>query len=383
MPLKWKSDPKVRGLIYADREDGLRVWGTRTSEVGKDGRRKDLKRAVGVSREAALQELYTGRKEAEKRKLSARTGVEPPDPGWTLEDLWKAYREELCDAADGTARERHMEMWLEVLGPRRPIASVSPSEVQAWVRRRRKELTPRGTPYKPASINRRLATLRRLFNLAQRDGRTRAQPVPKGTLLTENNKRTRILEAHEEEALLALASPQMAALIRLALLTGLRRGELCRLLVQDLHLSHGLYKVQASKQHEDEWLPIHPEAGAILRSLVEDLPPKERRVFPGLTVHALSHRFDRLAKRAGVTGASFHTLRHTFVSRLMMAGVPDATVKELARHRSVQMTDRYKHLNRPHLREALGRIGNQFGSRPVPIAQFPGITVLVRMPQRT
>ncbi|MDI6642183.1 MAG: site-specific integrase [Elusimicrobiota bacterium] len=49
-------------------------------------------------------------------------------------------------------------------------------------------------------------------------------------------------------------------------------------------------------------------------------------------------------RKAGISNFRFHDLRHTFCSHLVMAGVDIYTVKELAGHRSVEMTIRYSHL---------------------------------------
>ncbi len=57
---------------------------------------------------------------------------------------------------------------------------------------------------------------------------------------------------------------------------------------------------------------------------------------------------------------TFHTLRHTFISHLVMDGVPLPTVMKLARHRSIQMTLRYAHLAPGHERSAVERLSGMF-----------------------
>ena len=55
--------------------------------------------------------------------------------------------------------------------------------------------------------------------------------------------------------------------------------------------------------------------------------------------------FETAKKLAGLgSDVVFHTLRHTYISRLMMAGVDVRTVQELAGHKSITMTMRYAHL---------------------------------------
>ena len=53
--------------------------------------------------------------------------------------------------------------------------------------------------------------------------------------------------------------------------------------------------------------------------------------------------------RVGLEGVTFHTLRHTFASWLVMEGVRLFEVSQLLRHASIQMTERYAHLAPNHL----------------------------------
>ncbi len=50
---------------------------------------------------------------------------------------------------------------------------------------------------------------------------------------------------------------------------------------------------------------------------------------------------------AGIAKFTWHCLRHTFASRLIMAGVDLRTVQELMGHKTIQMTCRYAHLGPP------------------------------------
>ncbi|MDX2347977.1 MAG: tyrosine-type recombinase/integrase, partial [Nitrospirota bacterium] len=58
-------------------------------------------------------------------------------------------------------------------------------------------------------------------------------------------------------------------------------------------------------------------------------------------------------KKASIQDASWHTLRHTTASRLVMAGVPLPTVKEVLGHRDIQTTLRYAHLAPSHIQAAM------------------------------
>lgn len=63
--------------------------------------------------------------------------------------------------------------------------------------------------------------------------------------------------------------------------------------------------------------------------------------------------FATALESAGIEGVTWHTLRHTFASRLVMAGVDLKTVQELTGHKTIAMTARYAHLAPTHKLQAL------------------------------
>jgi integrase len=68
------------------------------------------------------------------------------------------------------------------------------------------------------------------------------------------------------------------------------------------------------------------------------------------------HWFSRAVKKAGLTRFTWHDLRHTFASRLVMEGVDIVTVSKLLGHRSLAMTRRYSHLSPEHEQVAVERL---------------------------
>jgi site-specific recombinase XerD len=66
--------------------------------------------------------------------------------------------------------------------------------------------------------------------------------------------------------------------------------------------------------------------------------------------------FERTVRQAGIQDFTFHDLRHTFASRLVMAGVDLPTVKELLGHKDISMTMRYAHLSSDHKQAAVKKL---------------------------
>ncbi len=89
--------------------------------------------------------------------------------------------------------------------------------------------------------------------------------------------------------------------------------------------------------------------------------PKSPYVFCKKDGETYSFRktFETALKKSGILDASFHTLRHTFASHLAMSGVDLNTIRELMRHKSLDMTQRYAHLSKDHKARAVCVLASQ------------------------
>jgi len=167
---------------------------------------------------------------------------------------------------------------------------------------------------------------------------------------------------------------QVANIVRLALLTGMRRGELLRLQWDHVDLKRGFLRIKQSKGGTDESIPLSDAARAVLSSL----PRTASLVFPGRTMKKKAadgkqetivkqrqdvNRHAKAIKEAAKLPASFrlfHGSRHHFASTLASSGVDLYTVGKLLTHKSPQMTKRYSHLSDGALRSAANVMGQSF-----------------------
>lgn len=82
--------------------------------------------------------------------------------------------------------------------------------------------------------------------------------------------------------------------------------------------------------------------------------------------------FEEAVVRAKITDFHFHDLRHTFASRLIMAGVDLRTVQTLMGHKTINMTLRYAHLSPDRLRGVIEKL--KFGKKSHQFSQQPDDT---------
>lgn len=145
------------------------------------------------------------------------------------------------------------------------------------------------------------------------------------------------------------SNPTHAAMWKLFANTGMRRGEgqhLKRAWVGSESLR--ILSTEDERTKSGKWREIPLTDGA--REALEGLP-KADYVLPRMTPPSLSRECIRAATRAELSGG-LHTLRHTYISHLVMAGVPLRTVQMLAGHSTIVVTERYAHLAPQHLQDA-------------------------------
>jgi integrase len=228
------------------------------------------------------------------------------------------------------------------------------------VTRFRDELLTKGRA--PATVNRYLAPLKAILRRAYGEWGALAA-VPAIKLLPLRNWRYRWLTEEEERRLLAVAPDHLRALIIFLCDTGARLGEALTLTWSNVDLDRnprGIVRFMETKSGRPRAVPLTGRVEYLLRRWHSAGALDGERVFlyrpegrgngacvnPGKPrPYRRPHRAWRTAaEAAGLADVRLHDLRHTFASRLVMRGVPLATVSRLLGHASIHMTMRYAHL---------------------------------------
>jgi len=147
------------------------------------------------------------------------------------------------------------------------------------------------------------------------------------------------------------------ALFEAAYATGMRLGELTRLLITDIDSRRMVIRVKQGKGRKDRYVMLSASLLETLRGYWRQARPR-RYLFPGdggdrpLCHSAAQKAFGRTKVAAGITKpVSFHTLRHSFATHLMEDGVNVRTIQSLLGHRSLQTTERYTHVAETYLHQ--------------------------------
>lgn len=255
----------------------------------------------------------------------------------------------------------------------RRMDEVSVIQVEGFKRERRAATSNSRRPYKLSSLNNEIVCLSRSFRLAVDAGLVRTNPVRLAERFDADPAPYRVL-LHDEEprlwAALAVGPAYLLPLARLALLTGMREGELLALEKSAVDFRRDLLFVVNPKWKKDrrktEGLPFGREARALLAELcagAEGLLFTDGAGRP-LTLSAVSNNFRRRAARAGLAGLKFHSLRHTFGSRLGEAGRSPYEIARLMGHSDIKTSMTYVHASGARLREALEAVSTTRAGQP-------------------
>lgn len=250
------------------------------------------------------------------------------------------------------------EKWRDYLKDR-PISTLTRSDVSRYIDARRIHGLSNST------INREISVLSAAISYAvKRWGWNIANPVS-GLYLKMPEGRLRWLEKLEAERLLSIARSSDAShlydFLRLALNTGMRRGEMlglewrrvdfdkARLLLEGIHTKSG----------KRRFVPLNKGALDALRSrrqFCDKIAPESTRVFiqrNGKPVVQINFAFRQACNKSGIEDFRIHDLRHTFASWLVSEGVPLSELRDLLGHSSIVQTERYAHLAPGRLHQAV------------------------------
>lgn len=206
-----------------------------------------------------------------------------------------------------------------------------------------------------ATINRIRALLSVMYSYAMDLGLVEKNPVTRVKKYKEVNKIERFLSEQELPRLMqVLNAPAeygidnlvVVAIVKVLLLTGMRKREVMDMKWADVDLSSGHWKLENNKSGKPRLIRLASESLAEIRKM---LPRQSEYVFAnpqtGQAFNDIRKCYDKIMKAAGIPNMRIHDLRHNFASMAVNKGLSLYVVQHLLGHASPQTTQRYAHLN--------------------------------------
>lgn len=227
--------------------------------------------------------------------------------------------------------------------------------------------TNRGEHRTPATVNRYLAALSHVMNVAVNEWEwIESNPVLKIKKHAEGHGRVRYLDDLERNALLNAckesSNKQLYTIVVMALSTGMRKNEILSLNKRDLFLHEGFLILEKTKNKDRRRVPIVGFVNLVLSDYLEKNTSNSLFVFPskdGSQPIDIKKPWENAIKKAGISDFRFHDLRHSCASYLAMNGATQRDLMEVLGHKTVQMTKRYSHLSDNHISTVVGSMNEK------------------------
>ncbi len=324
--------------------------------------RVTVKLANGKRKSKVVESLDLAKQvEAKLKTESVENGMFNIQKSPMLSDVWIQYlawakTNKKTWKDDQNRWEHHIEPHLKSM----KMDNVTPRDIEVVLESMLGSDNRQGKPYAPQTVKHVFTLQKRVFNWAiRRDLYHGQNPSTKVKPPKFDNRVNQILSREELTRLLSVLNSwqnQRAALVvKFALYTGKRRGEILSLKWDDIDLKnrmmtfHGLI----TKNGKNQTIPINDKTYEVILATRKlsicnvVFSSKKGQYSP----NGFNSIWKRIKAQAGIT-IRFHDLRHTYASYLASSGnVGIYTLKDLLGHSTIEMTQRYTHLINGALRK--------------------------------
>lgn len=262
---------------------------------------------------------------------------------YKLRDAAERFKQEIVPTYKSQRTAKWMLDYASKTLPDKPLATYQPKDFTKYRDTRLNDGVSGST------VNRELNMLSRLFDVATRDWQwmDTSNPV-KGITRPKNSKHRDRRPTDEELKLLhdeCMRSRNEAvwAVIRFAINTGMRQGEILQLDVSEIDFGTRIAHLSNTKNGDDRDVPLNREATEIATHYAEGRTTG--LLFSNWTTgDGFRSTFQRIRKRVKIDDLRFHDFRHEAASRLFERGLNQFQVAAITGHKSLQSLQRYTHL---------------------------------------
>jgi integrase len=340
-----KSTTKRRGIF--EKVPGSGIWWIQYFDAS--GRRRREKAGLLGHAQKLLDKRRTERLQG--KKLPETLRAKPITFGELIDDALEHSK-----AANGERSTTELKLKYETLRPTlgtRPATEITKQEIVRWL-----TSTAEQRGWAPATMYRWQAAFSLAFRVGIENDKIDRNPAARIRSKPEDNGRTRFLSGEEEQAIRAILAakyPERVPAFDLSLHTGMRSSEQFSLQWTQIDWDRRILILYRTKYGKPRHIPLNAVSVAALQSLKERNGKSPWVFVNGDGEKLRGHRdwFDPALAESGVQDYTWHCNRHTFASRLVMAGVDLRTVGDLLGHRTPSMTWRYSHLAPSHKQNAV------------------------------
>lgn len=356
-------------------------WSTLYYARFKDWKGKQRTFPVGSNKETARDELtvYEARN---IRKEDFDLDKQLDAKGLTYSQWAAVYFKEKVDPdkrASGIDRERRSSKKLEEFFGPILLTDINRAKISEYrIKRLQEPIVRRGKAVKDSrisfpTVNRELAFLRYLLNLAVDGEILEMVPSFKKLIKSEKNrKRSRIATEEEYQALLSRMNRPAQRVLICQYETAMRPNEPIKLTWDRVDEKAGFIRLRAGdvKEKAPRNVPISPVLREVLRELKEEqrkVSNISNQVFTrnGRPMKSIRTAFGFACERAKIEDLRLHDFRHTAITRWAALGVPQPIIMAAAGHHSIQQSNDYTNVKESHIKEAFSVVTTLLHGKPV------------------
>ncbi|KGQ44078.1 tyrosine-type recombinase/integrase [Gallibacterium anatis] len=274
-------------------------------------------------------------------------------PEYTVDDALDKLLEMSANQRDFETKVSHAAYWRIALGCKK-LSDITADDILNKLPKINRNT---GKAISPATQNRYRCSIMRALNLARQAGWIDVIPYVEKNV--EPKKRVRWISQEEARRLINNLSKSqkgtqwMKDVVIFALMTGARKSEILSLTWDKVDLSHSIAIISGdiAKNGIERSIPLNKEAINLLRRKM--LTRKSKYIFHNGNGKRLNdinrYCFEKALALSGISDFRFHDLRHTWASWHVQSGTPLLTLKELGGWETIEIVQRYAHLNVEHL----------------------------------
>ncbi len=238
---------------------------------------------------------------------------------------------------------------LKVFFGNRSLESLNPDIVEAFITQRLEagNCQYKGKPLARTTVNRDIGILKSIVQRAILNGLIEKNPI-RGVKKFKEIPRDRVLEPEEYQSLLKYCRPYLRAMVQLAYLTCMRRGEIFGLRWDQVDLQNKIITLEAAdtKTQEKREVPLSSLLVELFKRIPKTLGSPYVFAYKGNRIQSIKTSFLRACRKAGISNFRFHDLRHCAVTNLRRAGVSDTVIMSISGHKTYAMFKRYNRIDR-------------------------------------